>query len=559
MAKVLAAAVLVAGLLMLPSSSDAVSGDVGGTVTDVFGPVEGVLVRLVTDEGLAGSTSTASDGTYRFEDVPDASYRVSMFDPTGRHLRWWSSRVLSFGDSTPIAEATVDAELAIFGFSGGGATDPVGISEPLGVRFIRPTLGWRQLQPVAAVEGLTVADLRADATLVADWADTADWTSHDLRVSDLVDAGIEPVPIVGHGYSTTLPDFGAGRATPDALGRQEYLAQQYRQTRAVVERYDADGVDDAPGSPRIALWQTENELNQAFLTAVFGWRSPGFTSALGSAWQDWAFLTDLLSTLRLAVLDADPTARTVMNFHTDVHEGIGAAFGVPSWQASITDWSDQMDVIGFDAYPNYYESQPQRGSVVGERVAEVVALAEGKPVMVIETGYPTGPSELGFNAADQAVFLEEALESSVAAGAEGFFWFGMQTHDTHTAVITQEDVDNLAMLGDLFESGDADALLAFIAADPDYVQNQLGVVLQSVEGYWGIVAPDDTPKPAWHTLDALLADDLPDDLAEPIPTTTTTTTSPAPTTVPVPSTTTPSLPAVSPPAVAVAVVPTFTG
>src|SRR6185369_1286139 len=34
--------------------------------------------------------------------------------------------------------------------------------------------------------------------------------------------------------------------------------------RTVVERYDGDGLDDAPGSPRIAYWEVWNEPNLAF-------------------------------------------------------------------------------------------------------------------------------------------------------------------------------------------------------------------------------------------------------------------------------------------------------
>jgi hypothetical protein len=61
--------------------------------------------------------------------------------------------------------------------------------------------------------------------------------------------------------------------------------------RAVVERYDADGLDDAPGSPRVAVWQIWNEPN---------------------AWETWpgspAEYGLLLQAGYNAVKAADPTA-----------------------------------------------------------------------------------------------------------------------------------------------------------------------------------------------------------------------------------------------------------
>ena len=126
----------------------------------------------------------------------------------------------------------------------------------------------------------------------------------------------------------------------------------------------ATAIDDAPSGLRIPFWQTENELNQAFFTAIFGWRHPALFGAFGSAWTDWAFVTDILETLRLAVKDADPTALTTMNFHTDVHPGLNHYFDNPGWQEAVVQWRDLMDVISFDAYPNYYRSSPPDGWAV---------------------------------------------------------------------------------------------------------------------------------------------------------------------------------------------------
>jgi hypothetical protein len=378
--------------------------------------------------------------------------------------------------------------------------DAIAIAHEVGARYLRPTLSWRVVEPTVTAQGLTVDTVRGDPAGIAAWAASRDWTSFDQRLDAMAAAGLVPVPIVGHGYTTTLPLLAGVPAAPDVLGREEYLARQYRFTRAVVERYDGDGVDDAPSGLRIPLWQTENELNQAFLTAIFGWRHPDTLAAFGSAWQDWAYVTRILETLRLAVKDADPTALTTTNFHTDVHPGLNEDFQLPGWIESIALWREQMDVVSFDAYPNYYRAAPPDGNEVGVRARVVAAQACGRPVVVMETGYPTGPSEAGYDEAKQAQFVRDAFDSSVAAGVRGFFLFGARTSETHAATITPYDLEQIAYLAGFLEQGDATALLSYALANLDYVQNQLAGVIQAVEGYWGLYRADGSEKLALQVM-----------------------------------------------------------
>ena len=378
--------------------------------------------------------------------------------------------------------------------------DAAAIAQEVGARFLRPTLSWRVIEPTVQPTGQTVDAVRANPALVSQYLADHDWTSFDQRLGAIAAAGLVPIPIVGHGYTGTLPLRDGVPAAPDVLGREEYLARQYLFTRAVVERYDGDGVGDAPSGLRIGLWQTENELNQAFFTAIFGWRHPAYFSALNSAWMDSAYMTRLLQTLRLAVKDADPTALTTMNFHTDVHPGLNHYFRQPGWQDAIVLWRMEMDVVSFDAYPNYYRATPPQGSIVGARAREVASLTCGHPVVVMETGYPSGPAEEGFDEAKQAAFLRDAFDSSVAAGVRGFLVFGARTSESHTASITPEDLAALEQLAGWFESGDAVGLLQYAFANLDYVQGHLVEVVQAVEGYWGLYRADGSEKPALQVL-----------------------------------------------------------
>ena len=85
---------------------------------------------------------------------------------------------------------------------------------------------------------------------------------------------------------------------------------------------DGDGYKDADGIV-IKHWQIENELNQALLTAIWGWRSPVWLEALLSPWADWDFCTELLATLNRAVHESDPDA--IAKIWIDPVEGLSEA------------------------------------------------------------------------------------------------------------------------------------------------------------------------------------------------------------------------------------------
>ena len=56
----------------------------------------------------------------------------------------------------------------------------------------------------------------------------------------------------------------------------------------------------------------------AFFAGVIGQRR----FQIGGAWHDWDYMTEVLSTLRMAVKDADPNGLTTMNFHTDIPKAL---------------------------------------------------------------------------------------------------------------------------------------------------------------------------------------------------------------------------------------------
>jgi hypothetical protein len=103
------------------------------------------------------------------------------------------------------------------------------------------------------------ADARAEATeagigwvrLITSWASS----NIDGMVQNAINAGLEPIIVLGYSPSWAVEDTGydCGPIDPDDLPAFANSVQ------ALVERYDGDGVDDAPGSPVVKYWEFWNE------------------------------------------------------------------------------------------------------------------------------------------------------------------------------------------------------------------------------------------------------------------------------------------------------------
>jgi hypothetical protein len=120
----------------------------------------------------------------------------------------------------------------------GSVNHNTGLSEMVAadVRWIRIPISWERVEPV-------------DVT-----PDQYDWTSIDTQVAAIVGAEIEPLLTVGGnpGWAAAYP-MGPVDSVVDL---QEFLG-------ALVERYDGDGVEDAPGSPVVRYWEFYNEPDLA--------------------------------------------------------------------------------------------------------------------------------------------------------------------------------------------------------------------------------------------------------------------------------------------------------
>lgn len=250
------------------------------------------------------------------------------------------------------------------------------------------------------------------------FAQEVDWTVPDNMIFHLHLEGISAVPLLGdattapfviqeNGLSLRMapePEGWEGiRCTEHAcngyrgVGKDAYLGQIALHAAGAARRYQGT----------VPLWNTENELNWTPIHVIAaGWR-------MGCAWFDFSFLGRLLETLHRSVhLGAGRDALTTMNLN--IHD--------PFWLQRLRQWEPFMDVVGLGAYPNYLFSRPVLNDLLLHAIEQAIQTTD-KPVMVLETGYPSGPEERGYNQTQQGFYLEQTAYGTEGSGASGYFWY----------------------------------------------------------------------------------------------------------------------------------------
>ena len=267
-----------------------------------------------------------------------------------------------------------------------------------------------------------------------------DWSLVEKAVTAFKKKGISLILAIGVGYTGGLPfisedgcmkDMAEERINPDVIGMERYVELNYAFARIAVRKF----------KNFVKVWQIENELNVACETVAWGWRD-------GFLWCDWKFLDALMKSLYKAVKEEDPSLKTTHNFHTDIH-----------FKEDIRRWYEYIDIIGLDAYPNYLIGEPTYGREVGRRVGMVVRLFPEKPVILLETGYPTYPEERRFSEENQAGYIKDAIDSTFENGGTGFLYF------------------------------------TFITSEKDEIRG-----FQRVEPFWGLIRADGTKKKGYQAL-----------------------------------------------------------
>jgi len=112
------------------------------------------------------------------------------------------------------------------------------------------------------------------------------------------------------------------------------------------------------------------------------------------------------------------------------------------FMSSLERWIDDLDIVGFNYYPNLSAALPVLGFTVGEYVWAIRRALKGlnypnKPVWLLETGYPgieindppdsmlLADDAMYFSENRQQEYIETALSSAVENGINGFYYFNL--------------------------------------------------------------------------------------------------------------------------------------
>ncbi|MEM3732077.1 MAG: glycosyl hydrolase 53 family protein [Candidatus Bathyarchaeia archaeon] len=265
----------------------------------------------------------------------------------------------------------------------------------VGIKFIRFWFQWNFIQPILSLND----------------SSQYEWVKMDRFINVLKQAGIELLPIVGCGYQRMLPN---GIIDP-SKNITEYIRRIYESTREIVGRY----------KNLIKIWQIENEPNWWFAHYAAGWRK-------GLIWFNSKFKQALLSSLKDAVTSEDKNAKIVINLEIDRKV------------KDLSFYKKYCDIIGLDYYPNYSHAKPIDVSTLIPKAKNIFE-ETGKQIIICETGYPSGPSILGYNKTLQALYikkLQEALNDDLLIKAifiwrlsDNSEWRSFPEHENHFGLI----------------------------------------------------------------------------------------------------------------------------
>jgi len=265
------------------------------------------------------------------------------------------------------------------------------LMEQAGIGWVRVTWAWKDMQPQAG-DSFDYAHLDAVAASAA---------QHHVQIL--------PILLAIPGWASSAPaalKAEKGNLSPVDHYRPINLNDWLNYVRNVVERYDGDGIDDAPGSPRMSYWEVWNEEN----IATFWPDKP-----------DAAEYLNLLKATYATIKAADPTAKVVLgglaNADTGYLKSLYEMGGAP-----------YFDVVSIHLY-----SYPAHG--IDPVVNAVTAIRDlmnangdsAKPLWLTEIGWSDAPNAWGaptVSQADIASFVTAVYTAPLPADL--IFWYNFR-------------------------------------------------------------------------------------------------------------------------------------
>lgn len=302
----------------------------------------------------------------------------------------------------PVVGLNAGAPPPLFGVQMyGNVTYTTGLTRVVeaGARWVRLPISWASAEP----------DNRT--------SDQYDWTAIDAQVLALTGEGIEPLLMLG-GNPKWAAVYPMGPVT-DLVDLQEFMG-------ALVERYDGDGAQDAPGSPVVRYWEIYNEpdstrewaANQGGF-AFFGYNGEGYA--------------ELLDAIYPVVKAASPKAQIV--FGGVAHDNFdyeGGGFDPDFLDDVLSSCVGPcFDVMNFHYYPYYrFRWETHGKGVIGKAnyiLAKLASYGFDRPLMCTETTWPVA---LEWGSIDlQSRYVVVANVRGMAAGLLLQNWYALRDVD----------------------------------------------------------------------------------------------------------------------------------
>jgi hypothetical protein len=177
----------------------------------------------------------------------------------------------------------------------------------------------------------------------------------------------------------------------------------------VVERYDGDGKDDAPGLPRgIHQWEVDNEPD------LHHTRPPGKGQKMPAEFATPAEYARVAIATAAAVHEADPGALVLPAGLFSPDEEKMGAYARELW--AIPEFAAAFPQANTHSYRGRPEDRPWRD------VAVIAGLAPGRPIWVTETSTSSEPPR---DQAAQAIDLVTMFVEALRRGTPRLYWHSL--------------------------------------------------------------------------------------------------------------------------------------
>lgn len=244
--------------------------------------------------------------------------------------------------------------------------------------------------------------------------DNFDWRSADRSAGAAIDGNYHMILTVAQNPRWAASTANGPIDKVDLSEFAEFIA-------AAVERYDGDGVDDAPGSPVVEYFEFYNEPDYE-------------TSELErSAWGDYpAEYAAMLAAVYPAVKAANPDAQVLFGgIAYDWFQSKGGPFVEDFLPETLAAGAgDYFDVMSFHQYPPFAPNWADIGPGLYEKTEAVRAVLADygydKPIIISESGmHSNNTNNIAMTEQLQSRYVVQLYAQSIAADLGVMIWFSL--------------------------------------------------------------------------------------------------------------------------------------